>query len=154
MTNTSAVAACLAAVLWLEAGAALAQGAAIKCGRVYQDRPCANGGRVIAPTKAQKAVGTAHPLDPACQRRAADAQPIIDARQQGATQDQLLQEAGGDVSRIRLVNAVYQTSGSPDAQRDGLIAACMAERDALVQAHHAGAHPPTAVPSRPAAGKP
>lgn len=154
MTKTTA--ACLAAALWLAAGTALAAGAAIKCGRVYQDRPCPGGGRVIAPTKAQKAIGTAHPVDPACERRAADAKPIIDARQQGVTEDQLLQEAGGDVSRIHLVNAVYKTSGTPDEQRDGLIASCLAERDALLQArlHQHGARPPAAVPSRPSAGKP
>jgi hypothetical protein len=124
----------LAIVLWFAGAPAHAQATAVKCGRVYQDRPCAAGGRLIAPTRAQKGMRAAHPVDPACQRRATEAGPIIAARAQGVPETQQRQEAGGDVARLRLIEAVYATSGPADAQRNALIAGCSAERDALLRA--------------------
>lgn len=111
--------------------AAWAGGTAVKCGRVYQDRPCANPGKLIAATKSQKGVGVSRTVDAACQRRGADAQKLIEARAQGATEQDQLQTMSHSVSQMKLVSEVYKLDGTPAEQRAKIEAACMAERQQI-----------------------
>jgi hypothetical protein len=123
----------------LSAGPAAAESKAIKCGRVYQDRPCAgHEGRLIASTQAQKAVATRHTVDAACQRRGAQAQAIISQRDQGSSEDDQL--AGTrSVSEKRLISEVYTYHGDAAQQRSAVEQTCMAERVRLAR----GARPAT-----------
>lgn len=127
-----------AAWLVMAATAAIPAGAqtkAVKCGRIYQDRPCADGqGRMVGATQAQKAVGTRHEVDPLCQRRGADAQKIIQARVEGTTEDQALAATVSPAGQ-RLIREVYQFHGEPAEQRAGVENACMAERRRLAKGH-------------------
>jgi hypothetical protein len=112
----------------LGAGPAAAESKAIKCGRVYQDRPCpGHEGRLIATTQAQKAVATRHTVDAACQRRGAQAQTIISQREEGSSEDDLL--AGTrSVSEKRLISEVYSYQGDAAQQRAAVEKTCMSER--------------------------
>lgn len=119
---------------WAASTAAWAGGTAVKCGRVYQDRPCANPGKLIAASKSQKGLGVAHPVDAACQRRGADAQKVIEARAQGATEQDQLSTMSHSASAMKLVSEVYKLDGTPQEQREKVEAACMAERQELLKA--------------------
>ncbi|MED5620733.1 hypothetical protein [Ideonella sp. BN130291] len=112
----------------LATGPAAAESKAVKCGRVYQDRPCAGQeGRLVARTQEQKAVATRRTVDAACQRRGADAQKIISQRQEGSTEDDQL--AGTrSVAEKRLISEVYRQEGDAAQQRSAVEQNCMAER--------------------------
>jgi len=125
------------------APAAAAEGAAVKCGRVYQDRPCAGrAGRLVAPTQAQKAVAVRHPVDAACQRRGAQAQTVIDARAEGQTEEQQLAAATHSAAQKRLIAEVFRQAGSAAEQRAAVEQGCMAERQRLSRGHGAPAGKP------------
>jgi hypothetical protein len=118
-------------LLALACGSAFAGGTAVRCGRTYQDRPCADfGGRLVAPTKAQKALSSAQPVHPACRRRGAEAVPMIDARLKGVTEPTQL-AATTSTSAKRLISEVYRVEGSAAEQRAAVESACMLERQRL-----------------------
>jgi len=129
----------LLAAACLAAAPAFAQNKAVKCGRHYQDRPCAGGdGRLVGTTQAQKAVAVRHEVDPLCERRGASAAKVISARQEGATEDQQL--AGTtSMAEKRLISAVYRAEGDAAAQRSAIEQSCMAERLQLARGGLPGA---------------
>ena len=114
-------------------GAAHAGSTAVKCGRTYQDRPCAGfDGKLIAATKSQKTVSTNQAIDPACRRRGARAAQVIAARASGAAEGEQLGATTSPTDK-RLISEIYRSEGSAADQRAAVEATCMAERDRLAR---------------------
>lgn len=114
-------------------GPAHAGGTAVKCGRVYQDRPCAGfDGKLIAATKAQKTVSTNTAIDPSCKRRGAKAEQVISARASGVSEDDQLATTTSPAEK-RLISEVYRAQGSAGQQRAAIEASCMSERARLAR---------------------
>ena len=114
---------------------------AVKCGRVYQDRPCADGqGRMIGNTAAQKAMASRAPVDAACAKRGTDAAAVIDGRASGRSQDEAL---AGTVSQAqkRLIAQVYAASGNAAEQRTAIEQQCMADRQRLARSANSPGKP-------------
>jgi hypothetical protein len=117
-------------------GSAWAGGTAVRCGRTYQDRPCAGfDGKLIASTSSQKKVSANQIVDPACRRRGASAQRYIQARESGVSEDEQLAGTTSPADK-RLISEVYRAQGSADAQREAVEASCMAERQRVARGEH------------------
>lgn len=129
---------CLRSIVLLSAGllvlgSAFAGGTAVRCGRTYQDRPCAGfSGKLIADTKAQKRVSANRVIDPACKRRGASAQRYIAARETGASEDEQLASTTSPTEK-RLISQIYQLQGPATEQREAVEASCMAERQRVAR---------------------
>ena len=128
-------------VLLLLSGAWMAMAQAqtmYRCGKTYQDRPCAGG-------QAGKAMGSAASAAPSAGAAAADAEcvqqgkdslRIVWSREGGATEERLLAEAAS-AEQKRFVRDVYRRPGAASTvqaavQADCVAAKARAEQDAAV----------------------
>jgi hypothetical protein len=113
-----------------------AGGTAVRCGRTYQDRPCAGfQGKLVASSASQKKVSANQSIDPACRRRGASAQRYITARASGASEDEQLAGTTSPADK-RLISEVYRSQGSAAEQREIVEANCMAERQRVARGEH------------------
>lgn len=123
-------------------GSATAQAQTMyRCGKTYQDRPCAAGlpgkamGSAVRGTPAPAASGT---VPPECVQMGKDSLKVVWAREGGATQDRLLGEATSEAQR-RLVRNVYPRRGSASqiqaaVEQDCVVDLAKAEQDAALAA--------------------
>jgi hypothetical protein len=112
---------------------ARAGGTAVRCGRTYQDRPCAGfQGKLVASSQSQKKVSANQVVDPTCKRRGANAQRYIAARASGSSEDEQLAGTTSPAEK-RLISEIYRSQGSAAEQRDIVEASCMAERQRVAR---------------------
>lgn len=118
-----------------------AGGTAVRCGRTYQDRPCAGfQGKLVAPTAEQKKVSANQAIDPACKRRGASAQRYIEARGSGVSEDEQLAGTTSPAEK-RLISEIYRSQGSAAEQREIVEANCMLERRRVARGEQGSGKP-------------
>ena len=105
-----------------------------RCGKAYQDRPCAAGqaGKAIGSTGTGAAPAREAGADADCVQRGQDSLKIVWSREGGATEERLLSEAGTPAQK-RLVRDVYRRPGAASTVRPAVEADCMAEKLKLEQ---------------------
>ncbi len=113
-------------------GSALSQ-TMYKCGKTYQDRPCADGkgksmGAATSDTPA--ATATTGPYAAECAQRGKDSLKIAWAREGGATEERMLGEATTAAQR-KLVQDVYRKRGAASQIQVAIEADCVAEKEKL-----------------------
>lgn len=127
-------------LLLLGAWMAMAQAQTMyRCGKTYQDRPCAGG-------QAGKAMGSAVSSAPAarasgmvpqeCVQMGKDSLKIVWAREGGASLERLLDEAGSEAQR-RLIRDAYRRGGAAShvqaaVEADCVVAKAKAEEDEAI----------------------
>jgi hypothetical protein len=133
-----------------------------RCGKTYQDRPCAAGqagktmGSAVSGAPAARAAG-AVPAE--CVQMGKDSLKIVWAREGGATQERLLDDAASEEQK-RLIRDVYPRPGAAShvqaaVEADCVVAKAKAEQDAAIalaaalKAQREGKLPPTQ-PAAPA----
>ncbi len=122
------------AMAMLLCGSALSQ-TMYKCGRVYQDRPCADGkGKSMgaATSEASAAAPASGPYAAECAQRGKDSLKIVWAREGGATEERMLGEASTSAQK-RLVQDVYRKRGAASQIQVAIEADCLAEKAKLEQ---------------------
>jgi hypothetical protein len=138
-----------------------------RCGKTYQDRPCAAGqsgkamGRAVGSAAAASGV-----TDAECVQRGQDSLKVVWAREGGATEERLLGEARSQAERS-LIRDVYRRPGAASTVRAAVEADCVAakaqaEKDealaiaAAIKARREGKLPPpgAAAYGQPAAADP
>ena len=152
------------AAAWV--GAAQAQNM-YRCGKTYQDRPCAAGqtGKVVGRAAGSAPAAQASGVPAECVQMGKDSLKIVWSREGGATQERLLADARTAAER-RLVLDVYRRPGAAShvqaaVEADCVVAKAKAEEDAAIalaaalKAQREGKLPPAAAgepaPAAPAA---
>src|SRR5258706_3464322 len=113
-------------------GSALSQ-TMYKCGRVYQDGPCADGkGKSMgaATSEAPAAAPASGPYAAECAQRGKDSLKIVWAREGGATEERMLGEAATEPQK-RLVQNVYRRRGAASQIQVAVEADCLVEKEKL-----------------------
>jgi hypothetical protein len=110
-----------------------------RCGKTYQDRPCAAGqaGKAMgsAVSSSAPAAGAAG-ADAECVQKGKDSLKIVWSREGGATEERLLGEAHSEAQR-RFIRDVYRRPGAASTvqaavEADCVVAKAQAEQDAAI----------------------
>lgn len=106
-----------------------------RCGKVYQDRPCAAGekGKAMGSTTSSAPASGTSGVDAECAQKGKDALKIVWSREGGATEERLLSEARSDAER-RFVRDVFRRGGGASHVQAQVAADCMVEKERAEQA--------------------
>jgi len=106
-----------------------------RCGKVYQDRPCAAGqkGKAMGSTTSSAPAPSTAGVDADCAQKGKDALKIVWSREGGATEERLLSEAKSDAER-HFVRDVFRRGGGASHVQAQVAADCMVEKERAEQA--------------------
>lgn len=126
--NRHVLPAAVAFSLFVACGATFAQ-TLYRCGKSFQDRPCAAGeaGQVVSSTPSRQA-DTNAAADPICTLRAEQARKIMWARETGRTRDDQLATAKSEQERL-LIQEVYLLRGGSGEVATMVRDRCVKERE-------------------------
>ncbi|WP_338849597.1 hypothetical protein V8J88_11155 [Massilia sp. W12] len=99
-----------------------------RCGSVYQDKPCADGGgKKLPPVSGSTPAGAEIEGDVQCRQRGEQAQKIVWAREAGQIEEQMLARSANPAEQ-QLVREVYAQRGTLQQIKRAIVTACMDEK--------------------------
>jgi hypothetical protein len=100
-----------------------------RCGKTYQDRPCAAGqaGKAMGSAVSSSAPAAGAAGDAECVQKGKDSLKIVWSREGGATEERLLGEAHSEAQR-RFIRDVYRRPGAASTVQAAVEADCVAAK--------------------------